>query len=227
MTPLAAYLLLFVAVGVGFVFIYGMAGKLIRTHKPDAVQGTPHECGESPVESARIPFDPRFYMVALLFLIFEVGVTFFFPWAVVFGKANAISNLGTPTTAEDYHRIGEKASDLLPPAARAAHASQHAHLMNVKPEDVIRLQELKAKRQTAGKTLTKKESMELDDLEYAVRTARNTQEQARLFAWLAFAELAIFFGVILVGFAYLWRRGDLSWVRGLTVERGNAPTVTA
>ena len=227
MTPLAAYLLLFVAVGAGFIFVHLMVGKLIRPHKPDAVKGTAYECGEPTIGSAWIQFDLRFYVVALLFVIFEVEVAFLFPWAVVFGKANAISAHGTPTTAEDYHRIGEKALDLLPPAARAAHASQHTHLMKVKPEDVTRLQELKAKRQTAGETLTKKESMELDDLDYTVRTARNTQEQARLFAWLAFGEIAVFFGVLLVGFAYLWRRGDLAWVRSLAAERGGEPTATA
>ena len=223
MTPLAAYLLLFIAVGIGFIFVHLMAGKFIRPNNPDAAKGTTYECGEPTIGSAWIQFDLRFYVVALLFVIFDVEVAFFFPWAVVFGKANAISALGAPTTAESYHRIGEQGWDLLPPAARAEHAAQHAHVMNVKPEDLTRLQELNAKRQAAGGVLPKKEAIELDNLRYAERIAQSTQEQARLFAWLAFAEIAVFFGVLLVGFAYLWRRGDLAWVRSLAAERAGEP----
>ena len=223
MTPLAAYLLLFVAVGIGFIFVHLMAGKFIRPNNPDAAKGTTYECGEPTIGSAWIQFDLRFYVVALLFVIFDVEVAFFFPWAVVFGKANAISALGAPTTAESYHQIGEQGWELLPPAARAEHSTQHAQVMNVTPEDLTRLQELNAKRQAAGGVLPKKEAIELDNLRYAERIAQSTQEQARLFAWLAFAEIAVFFGVLLVGFAYLWRRGDLAWVRSLAAERAGEP----
>ena len=81
MTPLAAYLLLFVAVGVGFIFVHLLAGKLIRPTKPDAEKRTIYECGEPTIGSAWIQFDLRFYVVALLFVIFDVEVAFFFPWA--------------------------------------------------------------------------------------------------------------------------------------------------
>src|ERR1700720_3074449 len=87
MTPLVAYVLLFVAVGVGFIFVHLVAGKLIRPSKPDAEKGTVYECGEPPVGDAWIQFDLRFYVVALLFVIFDVELAFFFPWAVVFGSA--------------------------------------------------------------------------------------------------------------------------------------------
>src|SRR5271154_4993813 len=87
MTPLAAYLLLFTAVGVGFIFVHLLAGKLIRPSRPDAEKGTIYECGEPTIGSAWIQFDLRFYVVALLFVIFDVEVAFFFPWAVVFGTS--------------------------------------------------------------------------------------------------------------------------------------------
>src|SRR5437660_1061559 len=92
MTPLVAYLLLFVAVGVGFILVHLLAGKLIRPAKPGAEKQTIYECGEPTIGSAWIQFDLRFYVVALLFVIFDVEVAFFFPWAVVFGDANTLAN---------------------------------------------------------------------------------------------------------------------------------------
>src|SRR5216684_5948570 len=93
MTQLVGYLLLFLAVGAGFIFIHLVAGKFIRPAKPDAEKMTIYECGEPTIGSAWIQFDLRFYVVALLFVIFDVEVAFFFPWAVVFGKANQLANL--------------------------------------------------------------------------------------------------------------------------------------
>jgi NADH-quinone oxidoreductase subunit A len=170
-TSLAAYLLLFVAVGIGFIFVHLMAGKLIRPNKPDPAKGTIYECGEPTIGSAWIQFDLRFYVVALLFVIFDVEVAFFFPWAVVFGKANAVF---------------------------AAHDA-------ASPEYVNNIQSM-----TAPDAVTRDK--------YQENFAEN-QQRARSLAWLALGEIAVFFGVLLVGFAYLWRRGDLAWVRSLAAER--------
>src|SRR5438128_9661370 len=92
MTSLAAYLLLFLAVGAGFILVHLLAGKLIRPSTPDAEKGTIYECGEPTVGSAWVQFDLRFYVVALLFVIFDVEMAFFFPWAVVFGQANQLAD---------------------------------------------------------------------------------------------------------------------------------------
>src|SRR5215475_6121676 len=96
MIPLAAYLLLFTAVGVGFILVHLLAGKLIRPNTPDSEKGTIYECGEPTIGSAWVQFDLRFYVVALLFVIFDVEVAFFFPWAVVFGKANTTAAANVP-----------------------------------------------------------------------------------------------------------------------------------
>src|SRR5213076_2619944 len=95
MTPLAAYLLLFLAVGIGFIFVHLLAGKLIRPNKPSPEKGTIYECGEPTVGSAWVQFDLRFYVVALLFVVFDVEVTLLFPWAVVFGQANRQADTAT------------------------------------------------------------------------------------------------------------------------------------
>src|SRR5438093_7413157 len=94
-----------------------MAGKLIRPDKPGAEKKTIYECGEPTIGSAWIQFDLRFYVVALLFVIFDVEVAFFFPWAEVFGRANAVAATPRPERADDitgwqqYHeKVGGLAS---------------------------------------------------------------------------------------------------------------------
>ena len=91
MSGLLGYLVLFVLVGVGFVFVHLMIGKMIRPAKPDPDKLTIYECGEPTIGSAWVQFDLRFYVVALLFVIFDVEMAFFFPWAVVFGKTNELA----------------------------------------------------------------------------------------------------------------------------------------
>src|SRR5690242_14238252 len=92
MPELVGYLILFIAVGIAFVLVHLLLGRLIRPMRPDPEKLTIYECGEPTVGSAWIQFDLRFYVVALLFVIFDVEVAFFFPWATVFGKANQLTN---------------------------------------------------------------------------------------------------------------------------------------
>src|ERR1700739_3510608 len=111
MTPLAFYLLLFVAVGVGFIFVHLVAGKLIRPSKPETEKGTIYECGEPTIGSAWIQFDLRYYVVALLFVIFDVEVAFFFPGAVVFGQANTLAT----DVGERRAQLSQELVPALPP----------------------------------------------------------------------------------------------------------------
>src|SRR5207249_10235670 len=100
-------------------------------------------------------------------VIFDVEVAFFFPWAVVFGKVNALANLDE----KDPQRS--------------------AIVKELVPADPKRPQTI--------------------DPQLSVRDAKKL-------GWLAFWDLLVFFGVLLVGFAYLWKRGDLDWVRAATNE---------
>src|SRR5215218_6543926 len=112
MPGLVGYLLLFLAVGVGFIFVHLLAGKMIRPNRPHSEKATIYECGEPTIGSAWVQFDLRFYVVALLFVIFDVEVAFFFPWAEVFGKANAVANAKDPKNAEDYQEMARRVGDL-------------------------------------------------------------------------------------------------------------------
>src|SRR6478672_6635264 len=96
MPDLLGYLLLFTGVGVAFILVNLTVGKFIRPAKMNAEKATIYECGEPTIGSAWVQFDLRFYVVALLFVIFDVEMAFFFPWAVVFGKANELADPNLP-----------------------------------------------------------------------------------------------------------------------------------
>jgi NADH-quinone oxidoreductase subunit A len=182
MTELVGYLMLFTGLGVFFLFIHLMIGKLIRPAKPDADKLTIYECGEPTIGSAWIQFDLRFYVVALLFVIFDVEVAFFFPWAVVFGQANTLANTDDPVA------VAQQVREMVPayPENAGALAPYQRGNRSYPPND----QQIVA-----------------------------TQRAAHQLAWFAFWDILIFFGVLLVGFAYLWRRGDLDWVRSTAAEK--------
>jgi len=141
-------LLLFVAAGAAIILGALLLGRLIRPKAPNPDKAAPYECGELPVGTSWIQFDLRFYVVALVFVIFDVEVALFYAWAVVYGGG--------------------------------AHPGA---------------------------------SME-------------TLAQMRRGAMI---DMLFFFGVVVVGFLYLWKYGYLGWVRtsgrkaGSRVSHGNAP----
>ena len=167
MTDLVLFVLIFLAVGGGLLFANLMLGRLVRPFRPSPEKGEVYECGEQAIGSAWIQFDLRFYVVALLFVIFDVELAFFFPWAVVFGSANRAADVSLPAE----QRMAAAESIQPAPGAHTA-GSINADAMN-----------------------------EL--------------------AWVAFADILVFFGVLLVGFAYLWRRGDLDWVRSTEAQKAS------
>jgi NADH-quinone oxidoreductase subunit A len=78
--------LLFILVGVGVGVAPQVLGRLISkgigVHKPDAAKNSPYECGFEAFEDARMKFDVRYYLVAILFILFDLEIAFLFPWAV-------------------------------------------------------------------------------------------------------------------------------------------------
>lgn len=109
--------LIFLIIGAGFVAIGLLTAWLLRPHRPYPSKNATYECGETPIGDTRVRLNIRFYVVALIFLIFDVEVVFLFPWATV------------------YKSLG----------------------------------------------------------------------------WFAFVEMLVFLAILLVGFAYVWRKGDLDW----------------
>jgi NADH-quinone oxidoreductase subunit A len=124
---------LFLAFGAVFVLVNLVMGAVVRPRVPNPEKATVYECGEPTIGSSWVQFDLRFYIVALVFLIFDVEVALFYPWAVAFG---------------DAHRLAQ--------------------------------------------------TLDMDVFDIRL---------------VAVVDMLFFFGVLLVGFAYLWRFGYLDWVR--------------
>ncbi len=76
--PVLLFIVVGILVGVGPMAI----GKLLSTSKPDAQKLSPYECGFEAFEDARMKFDVRYYLVAILFILFDLEIAFLFPWAV-------------------------------------------------------------------------------------------------------------------------------------------------
>ncbi len=114
--------------GISLVSLILFAGKLISPSKPNKLKLSSYECGEEPTGTAHVQFNSRFYVIALIFLLFEVEMVFIFPWATVFGQKTIL-------------------------------------------------------------------------------------EAAPMWGWVTLTEMFIFVGILLMGLAYVWCRGDLQWIK--------------
>ncbi len=168
---IAAYIALFATAGFLFLFANLVLGWLVRPRLPNVEKLEVYECGEPTIGSSFVQFDLRFYVVALLFIIFDVEVAFFFPWAVVFGKATQLS--------------------ATPPGAQVATVES------------TRLAELGMTHAAAAKSIA----------------SDGLQAAAGKLAMISFADILVFFFVLMVGFFYVWKRGDLDWVHTMTRGR--------
>ncbi len=110
---------------VGITFF---AARMLAPNNPNPEKLTSYECGEEPTGSAWMPFNTRFYVIALIFLLFDVEMIFVIPWATVFGNKDIISLDGR-------------------------------------------------------------------------------------WGWLSLTEMFIFLGILILGLAYVWRKGDLNWIK--------------
>lgn len=192
-TPItvAAYLAFFATMGFLFLFASLLVGRFLRPNEPNREKLEVYECGEPTIGSSFVQFDLRFYVVALLFIIFDVEVAFFFPWATVYGKATHLMDPSMPKATA----MGE-----LSPEAKSLYMEMGVAEPTVPPlpEHLV--------AGAAGLSPQEQASLAVEEL------ARHT-------ALFSIIDIAVFFAVLLVGFAYVWRRGDLDWVRALSRQR--------
>lgn len=163
----ALHLLIFALVGLAIPVLPMLIGRFFRPKNPDDVKLSIYECGEPTIGSSYIRFDLRFYVVALLFIVFDVEILFFFPWAAVFGTSMRLSEADLP---------GNIRTDL----SNSLFASEIPPL---------------------------------------------TMSEGASLGLFAFVDLLVFFFVLLVGYAYLWKMGDLDWVRSLKGQETPSATV--
>lgn len=76
-------ILIFVAIAVALSIVMLVLGHLLSPTNPDEDKNSPYECGFEAFEDSRMKFDVRYYLVAILFIIFDLEIAFLFPWAVV------------------------------------------------------------------------------------------------------------------------------------------------
>ena len=162
MSDLVFHIVLFIIAGTALVMAPLLIGRLVRPNKPTAEKDAVYECGEPTIGSSFIQWDLRFYTVALLFIVFDVEVAFFFPWATLYGGTMQLADTQLDTASR--YDLTDKLLNQVPGTSAAS-------------GDVI------------------------------------TSGQAVDLGLLAFSDIMFFFGVLLVGFAYVWKRGDLEWVR--------------
>jgi len=82
--------ILFILVGLAVGVLPQVIGYVLGPNRPDAAKNAPYECGFEAFEDARMKFDVRYYLVAILFILFDLEIAFLFPWAV------ALKDLGAP-----------------------------------------------------------------------------------------------------------------------------------
>jgi NADH-quinone oxidoreductase subunit A len=197
-TFLAAWVV-FLSVAAGTVLLALTLGRFLRPRHPTSQKLEPYECGEEPFGSSRIQYDVRIYVATLLFLVFEIEVALFFPPAMLFGKLIRWQE-GTIAPSEEaaIHRFvgawkdySERTS---PPSCLKLLSSRRFS----DPQAV-------ASHSNPTPSQAERSNPELLPEDY--------QNPLRGWSWLIAAELAIFFGILLVAYAYLWAYGDLEWVR--------------
>lgn len=189
---LVAYMAMFAAVAVCFLLANLVIGRLVRPQNPQPEKLEIYECGEPAVGTSFIQFDLRFYVVALLFIIFDVEVAVMFPWATVFGKAAHLAR----SAPEQLVQVAPDGQLALTAQARGLHQELGVRHPTVPHEVPASLQRTVSDAATGD-----------------LQAADIMRQGGRQLAVVALLDMAVFFAVLLIGFAYVWTRGDLDWVR--------------
>ena len=77
---------IFLALAIGFAVVNLLLGRILRPHRPTPVKGTPYESGIPPLTDARIRHNVRFYLISMLFVLFDIEAVFLYPWAIAYNQ---------------------------------------------------------------------------------------------------------------------------------------------
>lgn len=86
-------ILVFMILGISFILLGYAANAIIKKPVPNAIKNDTYECGEISESPSRIPFNMRFYIIAIIFLLFDVELVFLFPWSTIFADAELIKTI--------------------------------------------------------------------------------------------------------------------------------------
>nr|WP_302180107.1 NADH-quinone oxidoreductase subunit A [Chryseosolibacter indicus] len=121
---------MFIIGGILFLVITLFVSRLIRPNRPNAEKLSTYESGEEPISSAWTQFNLQFYIVALIFLLFEVEIIFLFPWATIFAKKEFMEQTGGQW---GWFTVAEAVIFVLILALGLAYAWVNGHLDWIKP----------------------------------------------------------------------------------------------
>lgn len=124
-------ILLFIIGGAVFLLVTLLVSRLIRPSRPNPEKLSTYESGEEPVSAAWSQFNIRFYIIALIFLLFEVEIVFLFPWATVFAKKELLEQTGG---AWGWFSMTEMLIFIVILALGLAYAWVNGHLNWIKPD---------------------------------------------------------------------------------------------
>ena len=200
-TAIAAYLILFTLIGAVFLFINLFVGRLVRPNDPHAEKKEIYECGEPAIGSSFVQFDLRFYVVALVFIVFDAEVAFLFPAATVFGKQTQLADVRMPLFT-DVKSDG-KTED--PETSTSADAVLASAARGVFAELGLPLPSLVVDAAT--------------DAGAVADASKSLRDSIDRFTVYVYSATLFFFLVLFVGFAYEWKTGAFDWVRAVTRPR--------
>ena len=200
-TAIAAYLILFTLIGAVFLFINLFVGRLVRPNDPHAEKKEIYECGEPAIGSSFVQFDLRFYVVALVFIVFDAEVAFLFPAATVFGKQTQLADVRMPLFT-DVKSDG-KTED--PETSTSADALLASAARGVFAELGLPLPSLVVDAAT--------------DAGAVADASKSLRDSIYRFTVYVYSATLFFFLVLFVGFAYEWKTGAFDWVRAVTRPR--------
>ena len=89
--PILLFILVGAGVGIGPIIMGSVISRLLGVHRPDSEKLSPYECGFEAFEDARMKFDVRYYLVAILFILFDLEIAFLFPWAVALDRIGVVA----------------------------------------------------------------------------------------------------------------------------------------
>lgn len=201
-TMIVAYLALFTLIGLAFLGVNLLVGRFLRPNNPHKEKLEIYECGEPTIGSAFVQFDLRFYVVALVFLVFDAEVAFLFPTATVFGKQTQLVDADFPIVAANAD-------------GAAVYTAGGRNLMR---ELGVYNPQLPTRVNAAGEPVAVTDAATANQL---------LKQQAQSFTWYLFWAINLFFVILLIGFAYEWKTGAFDWVRALSREIKARPSSRA
>ena len=204
---IVGYIALFAGVGLVFVFVNLLVGRFLRPSNPHEEKLEIYECGEPSIGSSFVQFDLRFYVVALVFIIFDVEVAFLFPWATVFGKVTNLRNDSSTAALVEADDEGLRLTPAVAGAYRELGAVGSDGRLGVSEDKLIN-------GQLSDKPAISVFGKQAMQLEFA---------GLKHLVGLSVGAVLVFFVVLLVGFAYEWRTGALDWVRAVGKSATTSP----